>query len=137
MNYSEKLKDPRWQRKRLEVLERDQFTCSCCGDTEMELQVHHLSYKPKTEPWEYELENFQTLCKYCHLIAESLRPDGSKPIRILGKKGMKFVFTDDAPGCVYIYHIIDRYVELASCITETTCRKILAEFDKLKQKVTD
>ena len=32
MGYSEKLKDPRWQKKRLEILERDNFRCQYCGD---------------------------------------------------------------------------------------------------------
>lgn len=64
MSYSEQLKSPKWQKKRLEVLSRDNFTCCSCGDTETELQVHHLKYDGK--PYESELEDMETLCWVCH-----------------------------------------------------------------------
>ena len=62
--YPEKLKSPKWQKKRLEVLNRDNFTCQHCGDTETELHVHHLKYS--REPHEAPLEDLATLCKICH-----------------------------------------------------------------------
>lgn len=64
MNYSEKLKSPKWQRKRLEVLNRDNFKCCSCGDEETELHVHHLKYNG--EPYDAPVEDLQTLCKHCH-----------------------------------------------------------------------
>jgi len=64
MSYSDKLKDPRWQKKRLEILNRDNFTCKLCGDTETELHIHHVEYKG--EPWEQENDKLDTLCKHCH-----------------------------------------------------------------------
>jgi hypothetical protein len=64
MSYSEKLKSPKWQKKRLEVLNRDNFTCCKCGDTETELHVHHLKYTG--EPHEAPLTDLETLCKDCH-----------------------------------------------------------------------
>jgi 5-methylcytosine-specific restriction endonuclease McrA len=39
--YSEKLTHPKWQRKRLEILNRDGFKCVLCGNEEMQLQIHH------------------------------------------------------------------------------------------------
>jgi len=71
--YSEKLKHPKWQKKRLEILNRDKFTCKLCGDTESTLHVHHLEYKPNTEPWDYPNANFKTLCEYCHREIENLK----------------------------------------------------------------
>lgn len=68
MTYAEKLKDPRWQKKRLEVFNRDSFKCLLCEDNKTELQVHHISYDANCEPWDYPLENFQSLCKHCHSI---------------------------------------------------------------------
>jgi hypothetical protein len=62
--YSEKLKDPQWQRKRLRILERDEFSCQICGDTESPLAVHH--YKYSGEPWEVEDKYLKTLCENCH-----------------------------------------------------------------------
>jgi 5-methylcytosine-specific restriction endonuclease McrA len=66
MSYYLKLKDPRWQKKRLEILNRDQFQCTCCGDTENELNVHHSYYEYGKELWEYEDDTLFTLCKPCH-----------------------------------------------------------------------
>jgi hypothetical protein len=64
MKYSEKLKDPRWQRKRLEVMQRDGFTCLCCGDTKTTLNVHHKQYHG--DPWEAPMDSLETLCEDCH-----------------------------------------------------------------------
>lgn len=69
--YWEKLKDPRWQKKRLEVLERDKFTCITCGDTESTLHVHHGYYEKGLEPWEYELNTLWTLCEECHKVVQN------------------------------------------------------------------
>ena len=66
MIYQEKLQDPRWQKKRLQVFERDEFTCRGCCDDEGSLHVHHLYYLPETEPWDYSLDALLTLCKPCH-----------------------------------------------------------------------
>lgn len=44
MKYIEKLRDPRWQKKRLQILERDGFACQSCYDTETTLHVHHCTY---------------------------------------------------------------------------------------------
>jgi len=65
-NYLEQLKDPRWQKKRLEILNRDNFTCQCCGSKENELQVHHKYYDKKKLAWEYDNDCLITLCKDCH-----------------------------------------------------------------------
>ena len=64
MTYSEKLKDPRWQKKRLEILQRDEFMCQLCQDTESTLVIHH--YKYSGEPWEVEDKYLMTLCESCH-----------------------------------------------------------------------
>ena len=65
MTYSEKLKDPRWQKKRLEIMERDEFYCHNCGNHEMTLHVHHIAYSDG-EPWDIENELLITLCELCH-----------------------------------------------------------------------
>ena len=64
--YREKLKDPRWQKKRLEIFERDEFRCRYCGTTEKTLSVHHLFYIKGCDPWEYPDEVVITLCEDCH-----------------------------------------------------------------------
>lgn len=64
--YYELLKDPRWQKKRLEILNRDEFTCQYCGDNESTLHVHHKYYDNKLKPWEYENKFLITFCETCH-----------------------------------------------------------------------
>jgi predicted RNA-binding Zn-ribbon protein involved in translation (DUF1610 family) len=71
MTYAEKLKDPRWQKKRLEILERDQWTCRNCFDKTTTLHVHHLTYAKKAEPWDYPEDYLLTLCEKCHKDIEN------------------------------------------------------------------
>ncbi len=65
-SYAEKLRDPRWQKMRLKVLEAAGWKCSDCKDEDVPLEVHHRIYLPKREPWEYPLENFVACCGSCH-----------------------------------------------------------------------
>jgi hypothetical protein len=64
--YYEKLKDPRWQKKRLEVMQANDFCCEGCGDGESTLNVHHKEYFKNKEPWEYETKQLACLCENCH-----------------------------------------------------------------------
>ena len=43
-NYAEKYRDPRWQMKRLRIMERDNATCQECCEPGKHLNVHHLYY---------------------------------------------------------------------------------------------
>lgn len=63
--YAQKLRDPRWQKKRLKILERDLWSCQQCGDTESTLHVHHRRYSPG-DPWDAPDEWLLTLCEECH-----------------------------------------------------------------------
>jgi hypothetical protein len=65
-DYYEKLKDPRWQRKRLEIFERDKWSCQICHSIENTLTVHHIYYKDNLEPWDYPNELLLTTCELCH-----------------------------------------------------------------------
>lgn len=60
------LSDPRWQKKRLEVMQRDNFTCQHCGCVDKTLHVHHKYYRDGNDPWDYPLNTFITLCDKCH-----------------------------------------------------------------------
>ena len=72
-NYAEKLKDPRWQKRRLEVFERDDWTCQECGATDRTLHIHHKFYRRGLEPWQYSDAALDTLCEDCHRLKESGR----------------------------------------------------------------
>lgn len=63
-SYSDKLKDPRWQKKRLEILERDGWSCVYCYDPQSTLHVHHLAYYG--DPWDTPSDQLVTACERCH-----------------------------------------------------------------------
>src|SRR5574337_755425 len=64
--YSEKLRDPRWQKKRLQILERDGWACQFCFDDKSTLHVHHKWYIRGRDPWEYHDDCLIALCASCH-----------------------------------------------------------------------
>lgn len=66
MTYQQQLKDPRWQRLRLSVFERDNWECTKCQDTKSELQVHHKQYIAGFKAWNYSTDMLVTLCVNCH-----------------------------------------------------------------------
>ena len=69
--YSEKLRDPRWQKRRLEILNRDDFMCRDCGSKTKSLQVHHCFYA-KGGPWNTSPASLITLCFDCHQRREAI-----------------------------------------------------------------
>jgi len=86
--YSKKLKDPRWQKKRLEIMQRDRFSCQSCGDTESMLAIHHRWYDKGREPWDYPDNALVTLCESCHLDERELRPGEEETLlRVLRECG--------------------------------------------------
>lgn len=76
-SYSEKLKDPRWQKKRLEILNRDGWTCKKCGAKDKTLHVHHIFYSPGKDPWEIRNGFLVTLCEDCHELEKGTDPQDS------------------------------------------------------------
>lgn len=68
IKYSKKFKYPRWQRKRLEVIQRDHWKCRICGENETTLYVHYLEHT-KPDPWDEPIDNLITLCEDCYRIA--------------------------------------------------------------------
>ena len=77
MTYYEKLKDRRWQVKRLEIMERAGFECEHCGDGDnsKQLHIHHKYYEKGKTPWEYPDESLVCLCGDCHKQVEELKLD--------------------------------------------------------------
>ena len=71
--YAEMLRSPLWQKKRLEIMQRDDFTCQHCGCKERELQVHHRAYHKGAKPWEYDDSELITLCNQCHEVETEVK----------------------------------------------------------------
>jgi len=71
-SYSEKLKDPRWQKRRLEIMERAKFRCELCTHDKNMLQIHHKFYQTGKEPWEYGSDALICVCEDCHDIVSKV-----------------------------------------------------------------
>lgn len=84
--YQEKLRSPKWQKKRLEIMDRDRFMCSHCYSGDKTLAVHHRYYLKGKEPWEYEDSCFITLCENCHEYEHSHRPEAESELLIILKQ---------------------------------------------------
>jgi len=63
-----KYKDPRWQKMRLKILERDGWCCQRCFDNKSTLHIHHRFYLKGREPWEYPSSALIALCEECHEV---------------------------------------------------------------------
>jgi 5-methylcytosine-specific restriction endonuclease McrA len=63
--YFERLQDPRWKKRRDEIVARDGFTCVRCLLALRPLEVHHRWYT-KPNPWDEPEYNLETLCDKCH-----------------------------------------------------------------------
>lgn len=96
LTYSKKLKNPAWQKKRLEILNRDEWTCLLCYDKKTELHIHHQEYIKGKEPWEYENSNFKSYCKHCHCVVEEFKDKNLIPVitaKSFNKTGNYFVLS--------------------------------------------
>jgi hypothetical protein len=65
-DFTDQYNDPRWQKKRLEIMERDRFVCNECGDADSKLNVHHRYYIKGKKIWDYQSDILITLCDDCH-----------------------------------------------------------------------
>lgn len=71
-SYNAQLLDPRWKKRRADILQKDGNKCAICGASGCKLEVHHRQYhfierlNEFKRPWEYDDINLITLCEYCH-----------------------------------------------------------------------
>ena len=107
MTYADKLKDPRWQKKRLEILERDEWACRYCGDKETTLHVHHAYYEKGVEPWETDNFLLTTLCAECHEIEHLVK--GSLERMLLD--GLRFRMMENGEDIKMLNRVVKREVE--------------------------
>lgn len=93
MKYEDLLKDPRWQKRRLEVMQRDNFTCQHCGNglnDGVPLNVHHIRYRRNLMPWEYDDAELTTLCEKCHKEEHSVETKTTSNLYKVGKRKLVF-----------------------------------------------
>jgi Zn finger protein HypA/HybF involved in hydrogenase expression len=85
--FTDQYKDSRWQKKRLEIMERDKFTCQSCGKSEdVTLNVHHAYYEKDRKVWEYPNHTLITWCEQCHATRHKLQKYILQDVSKLDKK---------------------------------------------------
>ena len=102
--YKEDLKSKNWQRRRLEVLSRDNFQCqsASCNRKCETLDVHHLFYLDYIKPWLYPTDLLITLCTTCHNKEHKCRTRHEQDLyTALLQKG--FLFSDIVALTTLIY----------------------------------
>lgn len=103
MTYAEKLRHPKWQKKRLEILQRDGFKCVKCGDADSALHVHHKVYEYGCYPWDYDNRLLVTLCYSCHELEEMWKGEFKGLINDLMLRGFFYEEIDDKLRQQYPY----------------------------------
>jgi hypothetical protein len=73
--YYQDLEHPKWQTKRIVIINRDK-QCALCG-SHLNLQVHHTKYVKGKRAWEYPNSTLVTLCGDCH---QKVHQDPSHPL---------------------------------------------------------
>ncbi len=109
MSYAEDLKSVEWQKKRLSVLTRDNWTCQLCKDTETQLHIHHKFYQRDRKCFEYDDEDLITYCKHCHALVEYAKDHFKDVQEIL------HVFKHSIQGEYRIYVIVRDIQNLLHC----------------------
>ena len=66
MQYKDKLKDSRWLEFRKRIYKKDGYRCTICKSKDRPLHAHHRFYKHNKEPWDYSVDDLDTLCSWCH-----------------------------------------------------------------------
>lgn len=79
MTYEEQLQDPRWKKRRQEIIDMNWGYCTCCG-TSKNIQVHHKRYFDGLMAWEYPNSLLTTLCANCHALEHNKVPE-RQPIK--------------------------------------------------------
>jgi len=67
-----------WKSRKTESKELDNYTCQVCGEKGFKkdgfTQTHHIKHISKGGT--HELNNLQTLCDRCHIVAHRIVPSG-------------------------------------------------------------
>lgn len=99
-SYFDKFKDPRWQKKRLKIMERDGFKCEGCGAGDKTLSVHHGYYDKDLDPWEYDDITLHCVCDECHKMYEDLKKRIYRCIAICNLVELDFLSVS-IPGAIH------------------------------------
>ena len=75
--YQRLLRNPLWQKRRLDVLNAANWRCqdAGCSNSEVPLEIHHCYYLYGKKPWDYPSDAFLALCEQCHEKRQQLERD--------------------------------------------------------------
>lgn len=88
MKYKEQIKTPQWQKRRLDIMQKDNFTCQICGSTEKTLNVHHFVYHEGKMIWDYADWELITLCEECHMQEHNMMDCIIEQIESIKRRGV-------------------------------------------------
>lgn len=73
-DYNRQMQEPRWQRRKPQIHDRDKWRCRFCFDNTIRLHVHHVEYAPGADAWAYPNTELLSLCEDCHWIMQFCAP---------------------------------------------------------------
>lgn len=132
MTYQELLQDPRWQKKRLLIFERDGWRCQCCESTDRTLHAHHKRYIHGNLPWEYDDKDLVTLCEFCHEVEEKFKRIRDPFIEAFthdGREWLRFKFFEE----INSLRLIREKTPLVYAEIMTKAKEHLSTLDGLKE----
>lgn len=88
--YKAQYDDPRWQKRRLDILNLRGWKCEHCESEVKTLNVHHAYYVPQREVWRYPNWALKCLCNECHKSVHEENP---------GVTPWEHVFSELFKGC--------------------------------------
>lgn len=115
-DYATQRQDPRWQRKRLEIMERDQFKCVDCDSSEKTLNVHHDYYVTGRMPWEYPSFSLSTLCRECHKERHSEPADDEEKAMFEWETEMEWMLRENPKNQGAFWYSAGRLSELINIV---------------------
>lgn len=127
MGVSDPYKSPKWQKMRLQILERDGWKCVACGDEESTLHVHHTAYQGN--PWEVPEGWLQTLCEYHH---EALGEHPKSGVWWKVNDGRATVFVHWCPKCGN-----QRFTKKGERYRCLSCSWSTAEYERVGFEISD
>jgi len=145
--YAKQWLDPRWQKRRLEIMQRDEFQCVDCGADTKTLNVHHIYYNRGADVWDYPDHALVTLCNECHeaehAVGESCERaliDAFKKVGLRSSYLGAIAFTIEqvqeklgTKKAKYLVEIMD-FILFRPVCDESAFGEIKALYEKLKPK---
>ncbi len=81
-SFSDKFKDPRWIRRRDEIIASAEYLCQDCGVAADDLEVHICYFEQGREPWEYPHEVYRCLCRTDSAVRRPLEKEVRQALAI-------------------------------------------------------